>query len=116
VVEAILPALLMWVRDMNWPIAGTVCRFLASVGAPLAPRLREILDGDDGVWKCWIIGGVIGSNAYLFHLFKEELARIAGKPTPAERAEELDERARDVLAEGPSPWPERNSRSPTGEW
>ena len=43
------------------------------------------------------MGDVIGCNAALFDIFKDELEPIAADPTPEERREELDERARDVL-------------------
>jgi hypothetical protein len=41
-------------------------------------------------------------NVELFEHFKDELKRIATNPTPEERHEELDERARDVLEDPPS--------------
>lgn len=97
----ILPDLLDWLRDGNWPIAAKLSEFVASIGAPLAPHLRVIFDGDDHGWKYWLMGDVIGCNAALFDIFKDELERIAADPTPEERREELDERARDVLENPP---------------
>lgn len=100
-VTPILPELLGWLRDMNWPIARKLAAFIADIGAPLAPHLRTVFAGDDGAWKYWLIGDVIGCNVELFDLFKVELERIASKPTPEERHEELDESARDVLEDPP---------------
>jgi hypothetical protein len=100
-VAPILPELLRWLQDMNWPNAPKLAEFIAGIGAPVAPHLRVIFAGNDGTWKYWLIGDVIGRNAELFDLFKEELTRIANNPTPDERQEELDERAREVLEDPP---------------
>jgi hypothetical protein len=100
-VEPILPDLLRWLQDMNWPIARKLAEFIAGIGAPVAPHLRMIFAGNDNTWKYWLIGDVIGCNAELFDLFKDELIRIANNPTPDERQEELDERAREVLENPP---------------
>lgn len=115
-VEPIFPALLKCLQDMNWPIAFVVGRFLSRVGAPLPPHLRAILAGNDEIWKYWIVGDVIGSNAELFAMFHDDLNRLANNPTTHERAEEVDQQAREVLANGPHPWPDQNPRSVTGEW
>jgi hypothetical protein len=98
-VGPILPQLLEWLRDMNSPVAGPLSSFLTGIGAPLAPHLRNILNGDDGTWKYWIIGGVIGDSRIFFDLFKDDLRRIAFEPTANERLEEADQRAREVLDE-----------------
>jgi hypothetical protein len=97
----ILPDLLHWLQDMNWPVAGEIAALAVSVGAPLAPHVRRILDGCDELWKYWIIGHVIGENSELFALFKLDLERIAATPTEAEHCEEVDEQAREVLADPP---------------
>lgn len=108
-VEPILPKLLEWLQDMNWPIAHVLGPFLAGIGAPLAPFLRPIMSGNDGTWKYWIIGNVIGANPELFELFKGDLQRMATNPTPDERTEEIDQQAREILEEGPTPWSPDNS-------
>ena len=119
-VAPILPRLLVWLQDSNWPISSVLSNFLASIGAPLSPHLREILAGDDGSWKSSIMRGVIGANTELFALFKGELERIANSPTLSERAEQVDEDARDILAHGPvvsnNLDPRIDSRQPDPRW
>jgi Domain of unknown function (DUF5071) len=100
-VMPILPELLRWLQDMNWPVAGTIAALVAPIGAPLAPHVRQILNSGDEVWKYWIIGRVIGENAELFAFFKSDLERIATAPTEAEHRDEVDEQAREVLAAPP---------------
>jgi len=101
-VAPILDEVLAWLRDGNWPIAHKLSAFIAGIGAPLAPHVRKILAGDDRALQYWLLGNVIGSNAGLFALFKDELNRLATNPTPEERHEELDERARGILEDPPS--------------
>jgi hypothetical protein len=96
----IVPDLLAWLQDSNWGIASVLSRILARMGAPLAPQIRNVLEGDDGQWKTSIIRGVIGASPELFDLLKADLERIANTPSPGERREGVDEDARDVLAEG----------------
>jgi hypothetical protein len=96
-VQPILPELMTWVQDMNWPVARVLRPFLVSIGAPLEPYIREILKTDDDNWKYWIISDFIGDSKQLFEIFKPELERIALNPTVTEKIEELDELAKSIL-------------------
>ena len=74
-IEPILPSLLEWIQDCNWPVAG------------------DILPKDD-IWKYWII-------TCLAPLFSDEsincilsdIQRIAKSPTQGELREEVHEAA-----------------------
>ena len=44
-VEPVLPELLEWIQDVNWPVAPVLMPFLASLGDPLVPHLRPIFAG-----------------------------------------------------------------------
>ena len=96
-VEPIIRDLMEWIQDMNWPVARVLQPFLASIGAPLEPYIREVLKTDDEIWKYWVILDIIGESPQLFEIFLPELERIANNPTPREHAEELDEIAQSVL-------------------
>lgn len=54
-VEELLPALLAWMQDPNWPVAKVLMPFLAGIGEPLAPHLCAIFESDDDVWKYWVL-------------------------------------------------------------
>ena len=96
-VGPILLDLLEWLRDMNWPVARTLAPFLASVGLPLAPHLRWILENDDEIWKRWIISELLNDSYELTAELSQELKRIASSPTPAESEEGLDISAKRLL-------------------
>lgn len=96
-VAPIIPRLLEWMQDLNWPVALELRPFLASIGAPLAPDVRRILETDDETWKLWILGTIVAESAELTALLRPELERLAAHPTPDERFEDLDKLARQIL-------------------
>lgn len=93
----ILPALLEWMQDINWPVAQTLQPFLATIGLPLLPHVRRILETSDDIWKYWVISCIVGKSRELTQALVPELQRLASAPTPSEREEELDTLAREIL-------------------
>lgn len=88
--EAVIPLALTVVQDMNWPVARIIAPWLSSLGAPLAPALRPVLQGDDTTWAYWLITAVIAPSAALTEALLPELHQLAKHPTPAQRADEVD--------------------------
>lgn len=100
-VQPVISELLEWIQDYNWPCAHTLAPFLASIGTPLAPYLRPIFEGDDELWKYWVIDAVLANApGELVEEFTPLLVRIADHPTPRERTEELDQVAAAALGRG----------------
>ena len=98
-VEPILGRLVEWLQDCNWPVARVLLPFLQSIGAPLAPHIWHVLGSNDDIWKYWVVGELIPSlPKEVAVAFRPELVRLAHHPTPNEKAEELDNAARNVLA------------------
>jgi len=50
-VEPVMPQILEWLQDPNWPVGRIFQPFLAGIGEPLAPYVRTILEGEDDGWK-----------------------------------------------------------------
>ncbi|WP_424511158.1 DUF5071 domain-containing protein [Roseateles saccharophilus] len=61
-VEPVLPQILEWTQDGNWPVALVFAPFLATIGAGLAPHARRILHGDDDVWKYFLLQDVVAQS------------------------------------------------------
>ncbi|SEB73073.1 DUF5071 domain-containing protein [Bradyrhizobium erythrophlei] len=97
-VEPLLPALLEWMQDINWPVAQVLQPFLARVGRPLAPHVRNVLETDDDVWKGWVLRHIVAESPELQAMLGGDIERLANHPTPGERAEELDILAKELLA------------------
>ncbi|RBL80386.1 hypothetical protein DDE05_51620 [Streptomyces cavourensis] len=62
-VHAQLPALLVWMQDINWPVARVLAPFLASIGAPLADHVRTILASDDPIWTYNVLAYLVSASA-----------------------------------------------------
>jgi hypothetical protein len=102
-VEPILRDLLEWIQDCNWPVSRPIGDFLATLPMPMAPLIWEVLRGKDDTWKYWCIARLISAMPPdVAEQFRPELARLAERPTPTERSEELNEVAKDALD---SLWP-----------
>jgi hypothetical protein len=93
----ILPQLLEWLQDYNWPVARVLAPFLASIGNPLVPYIESILRSEDEIWKYWIISAIIRNSRELAESFRDELERLVLLPTKNEMTEELNDIAREVL-------------------
>ena len=83
VVAPILPQLLVWIQDMNWPIADPLAAFFATIGAPLAPYMRVIFETDDAIWKSWIVTKVVAESPDLARVLHPDLQQIASLPAIA---------------------------------
>src|SRR5689334_12113292 len=69
--EPIVPELLEWLQDMNWPVARVLVPFLAEIGTPLVPEIRRILKTNDEVWKHWILSCLVRSPEMVAALEQE---------------------------------------------
>ena len=100
-VELILPELLKWIQDSNWPVARVLAPFLGSIGTPLIPHIQKILATDDNIWKYWTLTYLVQDSPDVAAALREDLQRYADSPTDEERAEGLDELARTILQRNP---------------
>ncbi len=96
-IEPVVPELLAWLQDFNWPIARPLARFFATVGVPLAEHVRRILVTTDDVWKYWVLSVVVAQSSALANALEVDLERIAASPTPGEHAEGLHEICSEIL-------------------
>ncbi|KAE8447051.1 hypothetical protein EG329_011186 [Mollisiaceae sp. DMI_Dod_QoI] len=94
----LLPEILAWLQDLNWPVAKPVLQLMRKHLPLLIDPVRDILRGDDDPWK---------SNC-LEYLVREmpreqqselipELQRLVIHPTPGEMEEEAHLTAEDIL-------------------
>ena len=96
-IEPVIPALLEWLQDPNWPVAHVFQPFLASIGQPLAPYIRDILASEDDAWKYSLLSAVVSCSPELARALRTELERLARHPTAEESKEEVDLVAIEIL-------------------
>jgi hypothetical protein len=100
-IEPIIPDLLIWIQDMNWPVAPDMIKVLASHRAVTEKHLPDLLKPEqkDGEWKRNIIKYLLSewSSYPDDEQIIAELKRIAGQPTDGEREELVDAAAKEYL-------------------
>lgn len=95
----LIPELLTWLQDMNWPVAGPAAELLSEQKELVEPFILPLLRAEqkDEIWKYQIISTLVkvwGNSAS--NSIKNEVMRIAASPTDTEKVEEVNEAA--VLA------------------
>lgn len=58
-INSILPELLEWIKDGNWPVARSLFCLLAQAGPEIAPHIKAVFDGEDEEWKYFILSGLV---------------------------------------------------------
>lgn len=99
-IKPILPKLLEWIQDCNWPVARVMPPILAMHQECMIPLLKDILapEEEDNIWKYYIIIDLLPlfTEANLRQLLPL-LKRIAETPTSGECLEEVDLEAKEFL-------------------
>ena len=91
-ITPILPKLLNWIADFNWPIANDVCKVLAKFPESITPLLIEALnpEAEDDELKYYIINHLIPLLPREFQKkLVPSLKRIHYTPTPLEEYADL---------------------------
>lgn len=94
----LLPDLIGYTKDINWPVAPIVVETLLRFPTEIIPSVQAVLAEDDDNWK-WFLLNYLVSKLPLdskFH-FKGYLIRVAETPTESEMAEELDYLSKSIL-------------------
>jgi len=97
-VKPILPDLLFWIADMNWPIATEMVKVLARFPNSVIPLIKELLKPTekDEDWKYFIITDLIPAfPTESQELLAESIKRILDAPTDGEVDSEVWHVARD---------------------
>ena len=96
--ESLLPELLEWLQDYNWPVARALVPVLSRCGLEIVPPLKAVLQSDDDVWKYWLLEAlVIHLKTEVREALRDDVLRIINQPTQGERDEEVVDAARDLL-------------------
>jgi len=97
----ILPELLVWLRDSNWPVAVETASLLSEANVEITPHIKVVLDSEDGIWKYWTLKLVVSNLSFdVLGELRGELVRLANYPTQNDRLEEVDIVALEIVAAG----------------
>ena len=88
----LLPGLMEWIQDMNWPVAEEVSELLLTCPDEIVPLIKNVLATNDDVWKYWCLIILVKRLPEDLRIqFKKNLIRLVESPTAGEKLEELDE-------------------------
>lgn len=99
-VKPILPKLLFWVADMNWPIATEMIKVLVRFSDSVVPFIKEILGPaeTDEEWKYFILSDLIPRlSTTSQELLLESVKRIYVSPTNGETQSNVWEMAKEYI-------------------
>lgn len=94
-IKPIIPNLLEWLQDINWPIARPIAEILKPFSDNIVPEIIKILSTNDGLWKWGTLTTLARTTTNPMLL--TEIERIAKFPTRDEIEEELDIEAIAIL-------------------
>jgi Domain of unknown function (DUF5071) len=93
-VAPILPHLMRWMQDRNWPVTEIIAPFLAKIGAPLLPEIRTVLHSNDEIWIYWVLNELVRQMPdTVIGDLRDELQILASRPSD----EEVDVLASELL-------------------
>ena len=93
-----IPELLTWLRDMNWPVSKMIAETLIKCDNDLIDPIRSILQGNDSIWKMWVISELLCHTSPNVRIaLQNEIEELVHHPTENEKQEGVVEAARDVL-------------------
>ena len=96
-IEPLIPKLLIWIQDMNWPVAPHVIKVLAKHRIATEKYLLSLLKPEqkDDIWKYNIIRYLLCEwpSSPDDELITSEIVRISECPTEGEKEELVDEAA-----------------------
>lgn len=96
---SLLQDLLVFTQDMNWPVAPSVLEILLTFPEEIVPHVQAVLSSEDDNWKWFLLHFLVIKLPVASKVqFKDYLLKVAENPTNMERAEELDEIAKEILA------------------
>ena len=95
----LLPGLLEWIQDMNWPIASGVVEVLSAYPQEIVPHLKKVFLNEDAVWKYWCLEQIVKDlPIHEKKLLSDDLIRMNETPNREEQLEEVDQRANEILS------------------
>ena len=97
-IAPILDDLMAWTADPNWPIAGPLIDYLATLGEPMVEPIRRVLRSDDDCHKFVCLRRIVrGLPRALQLTLRDDLSELARVPRESGWDIRLDEEANAIL-------------------
>ena len=96
-VHPIIPELLRWVQDTNWPVALELIPLFIPIGKPLAPAIRHILVSNDPTWIYSVLTAIVDASPGLAAELREDITHLIHIVPSNEDEEVMIHAAKSVL-------------------
>ncbi len=93
--EPIIPELLVWMQDMNWPIGRPIADILKPFVSRMTSEIIKILRTNDSTWEYWVLTNLVSDTTDPLVLM--EIERIAKFPSKVEIEDEVNLEAIAIL-------------------
>lgn len=94
-IAPILPHLLSWLQDLNWPVSDPLAEYLSTLGMAVVDPIRQILAGDDDIWKYGVLRALVARMGDdVVRALRADLERLAAGDDP----EDVHVEAAELLA------------------
>lgn len=94
----LLPDLIEWLQDINWPVASELSKLLMPMEGELIPHIKEIVNSNDSLWKYCILSNLVRNFTTMNKVrLKDELMRLSNNPSNEDIEEEIDNLAKEIL-------------------
>ena len=94
----LLSNLLEWIQDMNWLIAPKIADLLLDFPNETTPHIRKVFETEDDIWKFWCLDVLVQHfPVESKQALKNDLIRLAERPSEGEKLEEVDVKAKEIL-------------------
>nr|WP_314490432.1 DUF5071 domain-containing protein [uncultured Chryseobacterium sp.] len=87
-IKPIIPKLMEWLQDMNWPVAGIIGENLLRFQDHLEDEIMYVLNTNDTTWKYWIMA--IFGKSTKSKVVQDRILQIATDPTLSEINDEIN--------------------------
>lgn len=94
-VRPIIPHLLTWMSDINWPVAGHLVPFFRSIRGEITDEIRAVLRGSDLTQIYWVLEYLVDDpDLQLAESLRSELVTLAN----GQDEEEVHIKSAEILA------------------
>ncbi len=97
-IKDIVPELLEWTQDMNWPQTRLLVDYFSPYINEIDIHIIEILKGNDSIWKYSVLLGLISnSNVIPNNKILGVINEIYKNPSKDDKEEEIDVLAQEII-------------------
>lgn len=97
-IREIIPELLIWMQDGNWPQAKLIANYLSPHINEIENEIVSILNGNDPIWKYWTLSSLIYySNTRPNDGIITAIYNLYNNANELEREEEVDLVAKHII-------------------